>query len=195
MPLVRRRAGYWSPVDGVHTRLPHSFKKKTSAGQREETRGRSRSCGSFLPDHRQNKQLAIFAMHLLLSHPLSPSLFQSRTRTRIPSSRTRLPAICLLCRLYLTATEIQSRQCPGRTIRPHVYSSRSIRYLSVQSIPKPSSVNSTKFFSDCSLMKEVLMKKKFYRTQVFFYFLERGTSVAACHKLGQYSINVPLEIK
>lgn len=54
-------------ADCVHTRLPHSVQRNA----RQKGGTRSRSGGPFLPDHRQNKYLAIFAMHLSISVSLS----------------------------------------------------------------------------------------------------------------------------
>jgi len=49
------------------------------------------------------------------------------------SSWTHSPAICLLCRLCLTATETPSYHA----IHFHVYSTRSVRYLSIQGVYEP----------------------------------------------------------
>lgn len=120
--------GYWSSAT-VYTLVCHTrLKRKRRAGrrEREEREEGADRAGSFLPGHRQNKQLAIFAMHLLLNPStlllaLSLSLFQSRTYS-FSYSRTHSPAIYLLGRLYLTAIEIQSRQWSYHAIRPRVYS-------------------------------------------------------------------------
>lgn len=129
IPLVSLRAGVLVAGDCVHTRLPHSFKKKTPAGQREEREEGADRAGPFFPAiDRTNNSRYLQCTYCSLPRTralflsLFLSLFQSRTYP-LSSSRTHFPAICLPCRLYLTATEIQSRQSVSyHTTRFHVYS-------------------------------------------------------------------------
>lgn len=62
------------------------------------------------------------------------SPFHSFLRILVPFlSWARFPAICLLCRLYLTATETMSTY-PYHATHPHAYSPWFVEYLNVHEV-------------------------------------------------------------
>lgn len=152
--------------DCVHTRLPHSFKKKTPAGQREEGADRA---GPFFPAIDRTNS-SIFAMHLLLplfflSLSLSSflpsflSLFFNRARTR-SFLLGHIPSLSV-CSVVCTLPPPRSSHV---SVLPRNTSSCIFSLIyQVSERTKYSKTIVREFFeTDCSLMKILLDTIYFY---------------------------------